>query len=298
VCVVVVGYRNEAGIISCAKRVLASSYSNLFLIGIDNGSYREEGYAMLNDRFELRNTGFNAGFAGACNLGMKLALSRLAKYVLFLNDDALPDRECIKELVMTMEGRTGIGLLCPAFLSSSKGAVETVGGRYNGWIGLSLFSYVDTSRNGVTHALVKTDYAPGAALMFSADALRTTGGLDERYFMYVEDLDMTIRMKRSGFLVACFAKAFVHHESSSTSNKYLGLKQYYMMRNRFILCWLLGMRAKLITVALSSPWVLLLRLLKDFRRLDVSELWGFVYGVIDGLKLEQGPSKRREYAPP
>jgi len=78
----------------------------------------------------------------------------------------------------------------------------------------------------------------------------------------------------------------------------LTLKQYYMMRNRLLLYWLLRMRARLVAVAFTTPWVLLLRIIRLLPRLKAGELRGLFLGVIDGFRLSCGPSRRREYSPP
>jgi GT2 family glycosyltransferase len=295
--VVVVGYRNHEGVVSCAKAVLRSSYPNLFVIGIDNGS-ESVNPTDLGERFELHGTRSNAGYASGCDLGARIALSRGAEYILFLNDDVVPDSACIESMVQRMQSKEDLGLLCPVVLRGERDVIETAGGEYNEWIGLSLFVHSGASYRTVLGSATKTDFVTGAALMARANSLRTSGLLDQRYFMYLEDVDISFRTKSKGYSVEVLTATSVRHAQSSTSGRFRGLKEYYMMRNRIILCWLLGMRAQLVTVAISSPWILLLRVLKGLRRMRQGELRGLVYGLIDGLGLKHGVSTRSRYSPP
>lgn len=294
---VVVGYGNKKELVSTAQHLLALPYCNLSVIAVDNDEGEPERVTKIGERLELVCTGLNRGFASACNVGICLALERNAKFVFLLNDDAMAVADCIDRMVKSLTKNPNIGLACPIVFSEGLMAVEAAGGWFNRWVSLTLHNKVVKPQDGVSSTDVKVDFAPGVALMVRVDALKKVGFLDTRYFMYLEDLDLSIRMKRAGYSVVCVAEAYVSHITSSTSKRYPGLKEYYMMRNRFILCLLLKRRIQLVTVALSTPWVLLLRVLRKLPHPDLDELKGLYYGIVDGMKLNYGPSSREAYTP-
>ena len=298
VAVVVVAHNDDASILSAAERVISgSSYPNLTIIGINNGSKRGTATIKISDKVELVHTGLNKGFASGCNIGARAALTKGAKFIFLLNNDASPTGGCIERMVKMLIDEPDVGLLCSAVVCDGSDLVESAGDRYNSWLGLTLHGAKGRKLREISGTRPRVDFAPAVAVMARAERLRELGFLDTRYFMYLEDLDLSIRTKRAGYSLSCLTESYVSHASSSTSKRYPGLKEYYMMRNRFILCLLLRRRIQLVTVALSTPWVLLLRVLRKLPRPNPDELKGLYYGIIDGMKLDYGPSSREPYAP-
>ena len=298
VAVVIVAFDDEVSILAAAERVaVGSSYPNLSVIGINNGSKRGTATIKISDKVELIHTGLNEGFASGCNIGARAALTKGAKFVFLLNNDASPAGGCIERMVKMLIDEPDVGLLCSAVVCDGSDLVESAGDRYNSWLGLTLHGAKGRKLREISGTRPRVDFAPAVALMARAERLRELGFLDTRYFMYFEDLDLSIRTKRAGYSLSCLTESYVSHITSSTSKRYPGLKEYYMMRNRFILCLLLRRRIQLVTVALSTPWVLLLRVLRKLPRPNPDELKGLYYGIIDGMKLDYGPSSREPYAP-
>ena len=298
VAVVIVAFDDEVSILAAAERVaVGSSYPNLSVIGINNGSKRGTATIKISDKVELIHTGLNEGFASGCNIGARAALTKGAKFVFLLNNDASPAGGCIERMVKMLIDEPDVGLLCSAVVCDGSDLVESAGDRYNSWLGLTLHGAKGRKLREISGTRPRVDFAPAVALMARAERLRELGFLDTRYFMYFEDLDLSIRTKRAGYSLSCLTESYVSHITSSTSKRYPGLKEYYMMRNRFILCLLLRRRIQLVTVALSTPWVLLLRIMRTLPSPNPDELRGLCYGIVDGMKLNYGPSSREAYAP-
>lgn len=295
---VIVGYRNEERLVSRAQHLLGQSYPNLTVVAIDNGGHKPLRVYRVNDRLQLLSPGFNSGFAGACNLGIRVAMSSRAQFVFLLNDDAVPDKTCIDEMVTAMVARPDVGLLCPVVLSAGSDSVESAGGRFNPWFGLTLHNAKGRTHDSVKNSSSKIDFAPGTALMARMDALKKTGPFDERYFMYVEDLDLSYRMKAKGFVVASITRATVRHSESSTSRLFPGLRQYYMTRNQFLLCWIQQKRVHLVAITISMWAVLIMRILCGRSKASPHDMMGYVYGLLDGVRQRTGPTRDKRFTPP
>jgi len=218
-----VAYSDEDKLILRAEELFRSQYSNLFIVGVVNGQRGKASVETQHEKLELRHAHSNLGFAGGCNKGIMVALSRGADFVLLLNDDASVSGECISGMVKRMLDEPKIGVLCPVIVAEGSHLVESAGDRANNWIGLTLHNASGRRIAEVWGSHPRVDFAPGVALMVRSDALRTVGLLDARYFMYIEDVDLSIRMKRAGYQVSCATDAWVSHASSSTSGKYPGL---------------------------------------------------------------------------
>ncbi len=273
------------------------SYPNLTIIGINNGSKSGTTTIKMSDRVELIHVGLNKGFASGCNIGIRSALAKGAEFVFILNNDASPDSGCIEMMVKSLRDEPNLGLLCSAVVYEGSDLVESAGGRYNPLLGLTLDGAKGRKLRNVLRTRPRMDFVPGVALMARTERLFEIGLLDTRYFMYLEDLDLSIRMRRAGYSLLCLTESYVSHASSSTSKRYPGLKEYYMMRNRFILCYLLKKRIQIVTVAISTPWVVLFRILRKLPNPNPDELKGLYYGIVDGMKLKYGPSSRKAYSP-
>lgn len=176
---------------------------------IDNNSsdnsiqYLQPGFS--NVRF-IAN-GENAGFAKACNQGLKLSTG---KYVLFLNPDTILPEDCLQKTIDFLEskadaGAVGIKMLDGSgkFLKESKRSFPSPLTSLFKLSGLSrLFphskvlskyhlGYLDENKD---HEI---DVLAGAFMMVKKEVLEKTGGFDETFFMYGEDVDLSYRIQKT-----------------------------------------------------------------------------------------------------
>lgn len=154
----------------------------------------------------------NLGFAKANNQGIKKAEG---KYVLLLNSDAQIKKGAIKKLVKFVEKKKDAGGVGPKFLNpdgSKQGSVfrlPTIGRAVRQyWMGEKGFleKYVPKGK--------KPKEVEGLSMgcfLLTQNALKSVGKLDERYFMYFEDLDYCRRIERAGLKLYYLPSAEVVH---------------------------------------------------------------------------------------
>jgi GT2 family glycosyltransferase len=144
----------------------------------------------------------NLGFAGGMNAGLS---SVAGDHVFLTEDDLVLDPGCLGALATAMEQRGEPALLAPVMYNRASGTVRCSGGR------LRLRS---TYRLDVHTALPPAgdiSFVPGAAL-FSSRALWTeTGGFRPDFFMYLEDCELCLRLRRRGVRIEVVERARVHH---------------------------------------------------------------------------------------
>jgi GT2 family glycosyltransferase len=201
-------------------------------ICVDNGS-TDGSDALVEERFpdvELLRTGENLGFAGGNNSGIRRALERGADWVLLLNNDAVAESGLVEALNRAASARPDAGLLACTILSGDGGAVQFAGASFNARIGYS--GRVATT---VPDGLTDVGRADGAALAVSRDALERAGLLDETLFMYVEDVDWSLRIRRAGFALVLVPGARVRHKGSGSSGGRMSTTNlYYDTRNTVV----------------------------------------------------------------
>ena len=72
-------------------------------------------------------------------------------------------------------------------------------------------------------------------MMVKHSVLQKTGGFDERFFMYAEDIDLSYRIKRAGFKNYYFAgTTIIHYKGSSTRKDIRYVRQFYKAMSQFV----------------------------------------------------------------
>ena len=71
--------------------------------------------------------------------------------------------------------------------------------------------------------------------MVKKEALQKTGGFDERFFMYAEDIDLSYRIKKAGYKIYYFAGTTItHYKGSSTKKDVRYVQQFYKAMSQFV----------------------------------------------------------------
>lgn len=163
----------------------------------------------------------NLGFTGGNNLGAKLARGQ---YLLLLNNDTVI-RTPIAPLIEKMEADAGIGVMGCRLLYGDGRLQESIGYTPNvlslvlSWTPLArLFPGTKMFRRTVFRTsklyeqkYVGVDWVSGACLLTRVALWEQLGGLDERYFMYMEEVDYCLRVRKTGYFVAYSSACQVTH---------------------------------------------------------------------------------------
>jgi len=209
-----------------------ASLEDVPTVCVDNGS-TDGSVARIEAAYpdvELLRTGANLGFAGGNNAGIRRALERGADWVLLLNNDAVAEPGLVEALARAAAARPDAGLLACKLLSGDGREVQYAGARFNARLGYS--GRVDTAGPREPR---DTGRADGAALAVSRAAAERAGLLDDQLFMYVEDVDWSLRIRRAGFAVVLVPDARVRHKGSgSTGGRASTTNLYYDTRNTIV----------------------------------------------------------------
>jgi GT2 family glycosyltransferase len=199
---------------------------------VDNGS-TDGSDVLVAERFpdvELVRTGANLGFAAGNNVGIKCALERGADWVLLLNNDAVAEPGLVDALAAAAAARPDAGLLACMILFADGVAVQYAGASFNARFGYS--GRVETAGRDELRDVGRAD---GAALAVSRPALERAGLLDESLFLYVEDVEWSLRIRRAGFAVVFVPGARVRHKgAAATGGRSSTTNLYYDTRNTIV----------------------------------------------------------------
>jgi hypothetical protein len=216
-------------------RALAS-LAGIETICVDNGS-TDGSDLEVEQRFpgvELLRLGENRGFAGGNNAGIGRALEQGADWVLLVNNDAVAEPGLAAALERAAAERPAAGILACKVLFEDGRTVMYAGGSFNATLGYS-GRRVGFGKPDRFFELREVDRADGAAMALSRDLLERVGLLEPALFAYVEDVDLSLRARASGFEVVFVPDAVVRHRgSASTGGSASTHNLYYDTRNTIV----------------------------------------------------------------
>lgn len=214
---IICAYGHQPYLTDAVAALRSSTGVSLEIVVVDNGSPDVEDL----DGVRVIRPGTNTGFAGGCNLGARHARGQT---LVFVNSDAIVEPDCLSALHSRVAG-----LLCAAVvLADEPGIVNSWGNPVH----LLGFSWA----GGYGHPVSEARSGPVASVTGALFAVRRQvfldlGGMDEEYFTYGEDLELSLRALLAGLPVEMTTQAVAAHHYDFSRND---LKMYLLERNRLI----------------------------------------------------------------
>src|SRR5919204_4087266 len=238
--VIVLNWNGWCDTVHCLASLRRSSYPNLHVVVVDNGSTdgSPEHLAPLVEEpwGELVRASRNLGFTGGANLGLRLTLERGADYAFLLNNDAMVAPDCITTLVEAAERQPEAGFIGPKIVWAQEPHRIWSAGMSVAWHRATIEAHQNTPDDGRFDGCRVVQGLSGCALLVKRAVLERAGLLDERYFAYYEDLDWCLRARPAGFRCLYVGRACASHIGSASSNPSTARSQsaflnYYAARN-------------------------------------------------------------------
>lgn len=154
----------------------------------------------------------NRGYGAAANVGFTAAQTAGADMIALLNDDVVVDDGWVEPLVRAVSEGTGarpVGAAQPMLLADGRHEISSLGVRICAdGAGVDLGIGEDPPTQPYVAEL---ELFTGGAVLFSSEFLASTGGFDERYFLYYEDVDLAKRGSELGWGFRLVTASIVHH---------------------------------------------------------------------------------------
>jgi GT2 family glycosyltransferase len=169
----------------------------------------------------------NLGFAKGNNVGMRASRGR---YVCLINSDVNVPRECLGSMLAYMDANREVGVLGPRMIGPTGRVTRSYMRFPTVWRDLcnSLGLHNVFNRSKVFSGILMTDFRNdrtaevdvlnGWFLMVRREALEEVGLLDERFFMYGEDIDWSYRFHLAGWKRVYFSGASALHYGAASSS--------------------------------------------------------------------------------
>lgn len=173
----------------------------------------------------------NTGFAGGMNAGIRYSLDQGATAVMVLNDDAVVEPGWLAPLVAEL-GDERVGAVQPKLLFATDPPTINSLGVALGADGAGTDIGMRDPDDPDDRAARDLDMFTGGAVLLRADYLRATGGFDERFFLYYEDVDLALRGHELGWRYRLAPASRVRHRGSATVAAMGSRSAFYRERNR------------------------------------------------------------------
>ncbi len=227
--ILIVNWNTRDLVIKCVNSILKFAPSFYFeIIVVDNASKDGSAGAITNlfghnKRVRVIQSLRNLGFARGCNLAYK---SSTGEYVLLLNPDTEVKTDSLEAMVSYMESHSEVAVLGPKILNPD-GTLQPSVRRFPGiWVSMAVFSGLHRFINLPSYLMTGFDYSQeaevdqvmGAALLTRRKIIDEYGFMDEKFWLWYEEVDFCKRLKDAGRKIKYYPGAqIIHHKGAGFS---------------------------------------------------------------------------------
>lgn len=229
VSVIIISYNTKGLTRKCLDQLSKSTGVELEIIVVDNGSTDgsaaeiEAAYPQVK---VIRNKG-NVGFGKANNQGMKMAKG---EYFLLLNSDCFVEKTTVADLIKAMLAMPETGV-AGCKLKNHDGSLQPSYGFFPTLFRIIMLMLFIDNLPGVRRffpslhvrdpqrytRVAKVDWVMGALMMIKREVYEKTGGFDENYFMYGEEVEWQYRIGQAGYQVKFIPQTSATHIGGASS---------------------------------------------------------------------------------
>lgn len=259
----------------------------LEVIVVDNASHNDEATIIKerHPKVKVIRSASNLGFAGGNNLGVKAASGN---YIFLVNNDTIFKSFDVDRLVERLESAPNIGVVCPKIrFAWGDNHIQFAG--YTPLTRITMrnraIGFGETD-NGQYDSAHPTPYAHGAAMMLKREAVEKAGLMPEDFFLYYEELDWSMLIRRAGYEIWYEPQCTIYHKESRTTGQNSALRTYYITRNRLLFAKRNTMG---ITKSLTYAYLIMIVAPKDIVKYSITRHSNLakatIKGITDFLKL-------------
>jgi GT2 family glycosyltransferase len=233
---VILNTNHREDTLECLASLAQCTYRNHKTLVLDNGSSDGSVAAIriMFSKVEIIELSENRGYAGNNNVGIQVALTQGADWVLVLNEDTILAPDCLLRLIETAESDPRIGIVGPmVYHHNEPTVIQSAGGRIGRcWESLHLGkNEVDRGQFPEQHPV---DWISGCGILVRRALIEQVGTIDERYFYYWEETEWCLRAARAGWQILHVPQAKLWHKGVQRDYRPKPLVTYYGTRNRFL----------------------------------------------------------------
>ena len=236
--IVLINYENWKDTSECINSLKNAGIESSNILIIENDSKNDSLFELqrLFPDIQILKQNQNKGFSGGNNIGISYAIQNHFEYVILLNNDTLIEKNAISLLIEKMdihkEATMGTGQIRHF---PEKKIIWYAGGKLIRWRGLAIHNFENKYAAEINH--YKDEYvtfASGCYLCIRISDIDVLGLLDEKFFLYLEDIEYSARAAQLKLKILYVPGSVIYHKCRGERE----LKEqtlYYAVRNRKLL---------------------------------------------------------------
>ncbi len=236
--VLIINWNGIQHLDACFQSLVSSPYADAKFVLVDNAS-TDGSINFVQERFgrdprvEILALETNLGWSGGNNAGIRRALDSNADYILLLNNDTRVAPNALHKLVALAENETEAGALAPKllmfneprFINSIGLIASTIGAAWDRGLG-------EINGNPKWDEVMQVVGVCGAGFFIRSAALRKAGLLPEDFGIYLDDLDLSMRIWNAGYSIITCPEAVIYHKFSATMGEGKQARRKYHLNTR------------------------------------------------------------------
>ena len=237
VAIILLNWNGMSDTIECLQSITKIAYPNYKIVVVDNAS--EDGSCeVIRNQFpqiQIIKNANNLGFAEGSNVGIRHGIKEGCEYVLLLNNDTIVEPGFLSSLVHIAETKPNVGMIGPKIIDYYSGKIQSVGGLINKMNFRNPFVSEGAGQDDHQQfASLKTcKWLTGCCLLIPANVLLDVGLFNPSFFAYYEDVDLSLRIRASGYdLIYCPESCIRHKGGASSGGPLSTLSLYLSTRNK------------------------------------------------------------------
>lgn len=239
--VILVNYNGKEYNDKCIASILGSTISGQIQVVVVDNASTDDSLAVLrknwgsNEQVAILALDENYGFSKANNEGIRWAMEQGMEYFLLLNNDTEIEPDTIERMFSCQQEKKAI--VVPKVLYADKrDVIWCAGGTFSPVVRKSIQRGLNQIDKGQFNVSEECRFANGCAMLLSKEIIDRIGFLDERFFLYYEDTEYSMRAARNDIKIWYCADAAIYHKvNGSTKGNEKPANAYYISRN-WLLC--------------------------------------------------------------
>ncbi|AYK15550.1 glycosyltransferase family 2 protein [Methanosarcina flavescens] len=230
VSIVILSYNNREDLEECIPSLMSQTYQDFEIIVVDNASMdgSEEFIRTNYPMIKVVQTGKNLGYPAGNNAGFEVAEG---EYIVVVNPDTVADPEWLAELIKPLErDHTIAATTSKILIYYQKDRINTCANTSH-LTGLTfcrgLNKSVDEFNNFQAVGAVS-----GCSFAIRRDVLKYINGFDPDFFLYMEDADLSWRIRFAGGKILYVPESIIYHKFNLSIAPW---KEFYLERNRYLI---------------------------------------------------------------
>lgn len=289
--IILLNWNNYEDTIDCIRSLKLATDDGDEIIVVDNGSTDTSIKKLQTVKgLTIIENSENLGFAGGNNVGILYSLEKNFDFIFLLNNDTIVSSSFLWELKQAAVQFPNTSIFCPKiYYHHDPSKIWFGGGRLRSLTGVPLHqNFGEVDSNPEDKKAKRIDFITGCAMFIRSSCWRQVGLLDERFFIYCEDVDWSMRAKNLNYECLFIPQSKIWHKEGASLKKLKSSGEFrrYKLSTRNLI--LLHRKHSSITKYLMQIVAVILlvvfpNFLRLFVRLGPYAAIGPIFGLIEGM---------------